>query len=383
MRNTKFANVLATTMSLAMLAGCATQTPGASVPGSVSSGTVSNNPGASGSQATAGNTTSGSMAAGGTTTTSGSASLAVVSSKDPNASTQSAPGQAADAAAEEDEVVGYNAVAEDDEAAGAPASYALEAVDATATSTATASDGATATATPAPTATATPATGAKKAKPAAKILTKLAQAKLKVIRARLAKERTRNLKRLRANEKQAVQNALKKAPWTDNGDGTETRHILVDVTRSDAGGTWTRHMDITRTIETDTHDLVFGSTDITENFKPGGMHTLHWEKSRQDDGSYDVTFHQVRRYLAPGQGPTRTADWDKTIDADGNVSGTGTITWMNKNGKVTFTETITFGGSEDRQVIADQGDTGTPETTAPQDGEATTPDAPAIDASAS
>jgi hypothetical protein len=152
-------------------------------------------------------------------------------------------------------------------------------------------------------------------------------------------------KNLRANEKTQIQKLAAKTPWVkDDGGVTETRQASLTLTRTDKNGkTYTRTLTILRTINIAGSELVHAHNTISETFPAGGTHSVNWEKTLNSDGGYAIVFNQDRHYE---NGPERKADWSKAIDADGHESGTGTITWFNKNGVQVAQETITFGGDD-------------------------------------
>jgi hypothetical protein len=227
---------------------------------------------------------------------------------------------------------GYNAAA----AEADPSISAYTVQDVVASSSATAA----ATATVAPTATTVPSP-AVSAAPARQ----LTPAQLGKLKARQAAVHARQEKHLQANEKDSVRNLLASISWNKDANGTtETKQATVTFTRTDNNGkTYTRNLSVLRTINITGHELVHAKNTINETFPAGGTHAVTWEKTLNADGSYSIVFTQDRKYA---NGPERTALWNKTEDANGNLSGTGTITWLDKNGKQVASETISFGGSD-------------------------------------
>ncbi|HEY9724246.1 MAG TPA: hypothetical protein V6D47_19755 [Oscillatoriaceae cyanobacterium] len=90
------------------------------------------------------------------------------------------------------------------------------------------------------------------------------------------------------------------------------------------------------------HALVQAQTDIDDTEADGGTHTVHWEKSLQADGSYSIAFHEE---ITTAKGIKWVADWTKTQGKDGTLSGSGTFTETDATGKVVAQETLAVGGS--------------------------------------
>src|SRR5439155_19459775 len=76
-----------------------------------------------------------------------------------------------------------------------------------------------------------------------------------------------------ANQRQKMRDQLKKANWVDNGDGTSTKTISFDDSRTVNGKTASRKATITRTIQTDTKALVSWHADF-DQMLPGGLHRV-------------------------------------------------------------------------------------------------------------
>lgn len=345
--------MLASSLVLASLAGCSTPNPAKPAP---STGTTT-------TPATGGTPNTQSPATGTTSPTTGSAATG---------STATDTGtEAAAAMAEERDMDDYGNLAEQEDPS-APAAYATLA---TADAAATGDASATGTAAPADLDTAvtkvksgkrlTPAEQRAAIKAAVKI--KVTVAVKKKVQDRIKERLTKNAKRLDklANQRQKMRDQLKSLGWADNGDGTSTKSISFDDTRTANGKTVTRKATISRTRQNDTKALVSWHAEFDQTL-PNGLHRVSTrDKVLQEDGSYLVTFHSE---LTFPNGSKRTADWTKTISADGGVTGTGTIVWTNKDGKTIKTANITLSGDEDAPKCKDDG--GKAAVTLPADGDA-------------
>jgi hypothetical protein len=205
-----------------------------------------------------------------------------------------------------------------------------------------------------------------------------AQVKIEVAKAlkeRETKEREKAKERLkvRKDEHNAIAGAAKGVKWVvDATTGTESRSFESDVTKTVNGQTLKRHVSISRTRKSDTKVLVAAHDEFTETLPSGLSRSSVRDKAVQADGSYNVTFHSEITFK---DGTVRTADWAKTIAADGKVTGTGTITWTAKDGKVLKTVNVTLNGTEDNQTAA----AGDVAVKLPADGEAQTNDGKAVD----
>jgi hypothetical protein len=116
------------------------------------------------------------------------------------------------------------------------------------------------------------------------------------------------------------------------------------------------------------HALVKGQTDIADVYADGATKTVHWEKVLQEDGSYSVAYHHE---YTTAKGVKWVADWTKTLSADGKLTGTGTFTQTDADGKLVRQETLTIGGDDaDGQTITT--DTTTTDASATTDTTTTT-----------
>jgi 5-hydroxyisourate hydrolase-like protein (transthyretin family) len=168
------------------------------------------------------------------------------------------------------------------------------------------------------------------------------KAKLDTRKAKLKAKAKGQLDKMK-NEKDAIGKAAKAAQWVDNGDGTETKAMSFSVEKTVNGQTSSRSVKMERTRKTDDKTLVSAHSEFSTSHN-GVTRTVVRDKALQEDGSYKVTFHSEMTFK---DGSKRVADWNKTISADGAVSGTGTIVWT---GKMTKTVTIKFGGTEEAET---------------------------------
>lgn len=153
----------------------------------------------------------------------------------------------------------------------------------------------------------------------------------KVVRAKLA-------------HRQDVRQAFKAVPWVDNGDGTKTKAVdyTIDVTVN--GKTFARHLTGSITINAETKALILATGELSQQLPGGATLTASSEKALQPDGSYRVTRSSATTLK---NGTTRTAAATRSIDLEGGIVGSGTITWQDATGAVISTKSWTFTGNED------------------------------------
>jgi hypothetical protein len=156
-------------------------------------------------------------------------------------------------------------------------------------------------------------------------------------------------KRVKPEEADKLKDAAKKSPWVTNADGSKTKTIESDVSRTENGQTVTRHVKMVRTVNAD-GDLLSEVNDVSATLPNGGSRTAHREKTLNADGTYHVTFTMT---LTNADKSTRTVNWDKTIGTDGSVSGKGTVSSTDKDGKATEPAEVELGGSDDAPTAAD------------------------------
>ena len=144
-------------------------------------------------------------------------------------------------------------------------------------------------------------------------------------------------------DRDKIRGALKKAEWVKNPDGTLTKTISVDVTKTVNGQTMTRKATIVRTINAD--KVLLSATADFDQSLPGGLRRVSKRsKTLNEDGSYTVIFHSE---ITLPNGTVRVAHWEKTISAEGGAAGTGKIEWRAADGSVTKTVTVALGGSDE------------------------------------
>ncbi|MDB5101918.1 MAG: hypothetical protein JWM80_6339 [Cyanobacteria bacterium RYN_339] len=361
-----FGAMIASSLVLATLAGCNTPTPGgASATGTTTGGTTG--------------TTTPSKPTGTTTGTPAVTTQPGTTTGSTATASNETSSEAASAMADERAMDDYSAVAEQEDPT--PASFYVLDVAATGAAKATVTAGATGAAAVNANAGADLKAAAAKIKAGQKLtdderraaIKGAAKVKITVevkakVQARIKERNQKIAKRLDklSNQREKMRNQLKGVKWVDNGDGTQTKTISFDDTRTVNGKSVTRKATISRTIQTDTKALVSWHADFDQTL-PNGLHRVSTrDKVLQEDGTYLVTFHSE---LTLAGGAKRTSDWTKTIAADGSVTGKGTITWANKDGKIVKTVTITLSGDEDTPKCKDDG--GKAEVTLPADGDAT------------
>lgn len=166
-----------------------------------------------------------------------------------------------------------------------------------------------------------------------KVLTRRA-VRAKVLKAKLA-------------HREDVRKAFKAVPWVDNGDGTKTKSVDYTMDVAANGKTFSRHVAGTITINAETKALILATGELSQQLPSGATLTASSEKALQADGSYLAKRQSVTTLAG---GTSRTAEATRTIDTDGGVTGTGTITWKNAAGEVISTKTWTFAGNEDAET---------------------------------
>ena len=138
-----------------------------------------------------------------------------------------------------------------------------------------------------------------------------------------------------------IKDAIAAAPETTGEDGSKTKTATITGTKTVGKLTADRTMTITRTRNAD-GALVYSKITGSHTLPNGMSRSFTRERSVDANGVITVTFHRER---TGRDGATLVADWEKTIAADGTVSGTGTLTTT--KGGVTKTRTVTLAGKED------------------------------------
>lgn len=127
-----------------------------------------------------------------------------------------------------------------------------------------------------------------------------------------------------------VRDAAKGAQWVDNGDGTESRTFMSDVSKTVNGKTMSRKLEIKHRRHIETKHLIESHSKLETTLPNGASRTSERTKTLSgEDGSYALTFGST---LTLKNGATRVAAWDHAIAADGSVTGTGTISWFKRAG---------------------------------------------------
>ena len=163
-----------------------------------------------------------------------------------------------------------------------------------------------------------------------KVLTRRA-VRARVVKAKLA-------------HREDVRKAFKAVPWVDNGDGTKTKSVDYSVNVTVGEKAYARHIAGTITINAETKALILATGELSQAMPNGATHEATSEKALQPDGGYLVTRHSLTTLKG---GRTRTADATRTIDVEGAIQGTGTVTWKDAAGATISTKTWSFAGNED------------------------------------
>lgn len=166
--------------------------------------------------------------------------------------------------------------------------------------------------------------------------------------------------------KDKIKDALAKADWKENEDGTKTKNLAFDVEKTVNGKAATRNCKVDRTVDAE-GELVKMSWNFAHTSPTGAKNSMTRTKDLQEDGSYKIVYHSE---IVLGNGASRIRDWTKIIPADGVVSGGGTIVWKDKDGKIVKTVDIKFGGTDEAEVATcvDTTTSTTTQVTVPADG---------------
>jgi hypothetical protein len=185
-----------------------------------------------------------------------------------------------------------------------------------------------------------------------------------------AKDRKENAKDRLAKAKgklDKAREAMKREAWVDNGDGTKSKTFTFDVSKTDGDTTTSRSRKIVRTVRVEDNVLVSLVSEFNDVRASGGSTTTNRAKTLQGDGSYKVVFHSV---IVLADGTTRTADWEKSIAPDGKITGTGKIVWT-KDGEVVKTVDINLGGTEEEEAAKIEDGKESAEVVVPAEGDPT------------
>ena len=172
-------------------------------------------------------------------------------------------------------------------------------------------------------------------------------AKVKARRQMVGEKAKARLGKLR-DAREKIRGAAAKAPWVTNEDGSKTRTLAFDVTRTVNGKTFTRKAKLVRTINAE-GALVLASADFEQALPNGLTRVSSRTKTLNADGSYSVVFHSE---ITLPKGGKRVAHWEKEIAADGTVTGTGKIVWTDAAGAEKKVVTVALGGSEEAPSAA-------------------------------
>lgn len=194
------------------------------------------------------------------------------------------------------------------------------------------------------------------------------------VKAKLEARQGKMQQRLRARvaelkERGRIEEAFKKVAWVaDEAAGTESKTVSFDVTKTVNGASVSRAVSMTRVRRIEDKVLLSATIEFKNEFGNGNSRTATRTKTLQEDGSYLVVFKSTQAFK---DGTTRVVDWSKTISADGQVSGGGTITVKGPKGeRVT---NVSFSGTEEAPEASAQaeGAEDAATVTVPAEGEAT------------
>lgn len=138
-----------------------------------------------------------------------------------------------------------------------------------------------------------------------------------------------------------IAQVLNSQGWSPNADPADTLKKSGTNTLTLGNGV-TRKIAVERIVDADKpHALAFSQIDIADVLEDGASKTVHWQKSRQTDGSYVAVYHHE---IVTKDGNKYVADWTKTEAADGTLTGSGTFVAYDKDGAVVSKQVLTLGG---------------------------------------
>ena len=174
------------------------------------------------------------------------------------------------------------------------------------------------------------------------------------------KERTRK-RASKAHERHKghahkVRDAAKAAQWQDNGDGTESRTFMSDVSKTVNGKTMSRKVEIKHRRHIESKHPIESHIKLETTLPNGSSRTSERTKTLSgEDGSHALTFASS---LTLKNGATRVAAWNHSIAADGSVTGTGTISWAMKADMVNkAVVSVSMKGTEESAKVGVGGET--------------------------
>jgi hypothetical protein len=170
--------------------------------------------------------------------------------------------------------------------------------------------------------------------------------KLTERQAKLTEKQAKTLDKLKG-DRDKLKGKAQQAKWVANGDGTETKTFSFETSRTVNGKTMSRSVKMERTRNAESKDLLKSHVEFSQALPNGLTRSSVRDKVVAEDGTATVTFHSEITFK---DGTKRVADWAKTISADGAVTGTGTIVWSDKDGKVVKTVNVTLGGTEETET---------------------------------
>lgn len=174
------------------------------------------------------------------------------------------------------------------------------------------------------------------------------QAEAKVQAARQVLTSRLQLKARKLTETSALGSAVRAAKWATNPDGTLTKDVEVTLDKQINGQDASRHMLMEATVHPASNAFVHQQCHIDTTFANGTTRTIDREVVLVSDGGHTIDLTMV---TTTPKGATRTVHWTKSVDLDGNVSGTGTLEVKDADGNTRRSASITLDGTEDTPSV--------------------------------
>jgi hypothetical protein len=144
-------------------------------------------------------------------------------------------------------------------------------------------------------------------------------------------------------ETKAIKAAAKQASWTANVDGTYSKRFETDVTKKLGGKAGSGHLTVEATVDDFSDTLVHHLARLELQFEKTSRSVTR-ELVVASDGSRHISFH-LEEWDAAGH--KRVVDFAKTLDLEGALTGTGSATRFDSDGKTLRSFAVTLSGTVD------------------------------------
>jgi hypothetical protein len=141
-----------------------------------------------------------------------------------------------------------------------------------------------------------------------------------------------------------LRGAINQSNWIANPDGTLTKTVETDVSKTIQGGAFSRHVLVRATVHAGTDIMLHQLVHFELDFKDGSKRITTREVVMLDDGTHHIEFHQD---VIGKLGFHHTVEWTKDVDLDALVTGHGSLSVINPKGKVTASSSVEFDGTAD------------------------------------